>query len=59
MGKSGNLDVEAVFKALKKVNFPADAALSIEYEENENNPVADLQECLTVTSEAARKAAQA
>lgn len=55
LGK-GQLDVEAVFKALKKVEFPADACLAIEYEEHPDNPLADLKECMTIAAEAARKA---
>ncbi|HUY91059.1 MAG TPA: sugar phosphate isomerase/epimerase [Pirellulales bacterium] len=55
LGK-GQLDVEGVFKALKKVEFPADAALAIEYEEHPDNPLADLKECMAVAAEAARKA---
>jgi sugar phosphate isomerase/epimerase len=51
----GQLDVPAVFKALKKVGFPTDGALSIEYEENFQNPVADIQECVAVAADAARK----
>jgi len=55
LGK-GQLDVEGVFKALKKVEFPADAALSIEYEEHPDNPLADLKECMAVATAAAKKA---
>ncbi len=56
LGK-GHLDVVGVFKALKKVNFPADGALSLEYEENPEDPLEDVRECLAVASEAAKKAA--
>ena len=42
LGK-GHLDVVGVFKALKKVNFPADGALSLEYEENPKDPLAEVQ----------------
>jgi len=55
LGK-GQLDVVAVFKALKKVNFPADGALSIEYEENANNPVEDLKQCMQIAKEGAAQA---
>lgn len=55
LGK-GQLDVVGVFKALKKVDFPSDAALAIEYEEHPDNPLADLKECMAVATEAARKA---
>jgi inosose dehydratase len=52
----GLLDVTAVFKALKKVNFPPDACLAVEYEEHADDPVADLKQCLEVTQESAKKA---
>ena len=55
LGK-GHLDVVEVFKALKKVNFPADGALSIEYEEHAENPMPDLRECVAVAREAEKKA---
>lgn len=55
LGK-GQLDVEGVFKALKKVEFPADACLAIEYEEHPDNPLADLKECMAIAAAAARKA---
>ena len=56
LGK-GHLDVVGVFKALRKVNFPKDGCLALEYEENAKNPLADVQECLAVASEGAKKAA--
>jgi sugar phosphate isomerase/epimerase len=55
LGK-GHLDVEGVYKALAKVNFPADGALSLEYEENPRNPVPDVKECIAVAREAEAKA---
>jgi sugar phosphate isomerase/epimerase len=56
LGK-GHLDVVGVFKALRKVNFPADGCLSLEYEENPKDPLADVKECLAVAAEAAQQAA--
>jgi inosose dehydratase len=56
LGK-GHLDVVGVFKALKKVNFPADGCLVLEYEENPKDPLADVKECLAAASEGAMKAA--
>ena len=53
----GHLDVAGVFKALKKVNFPADGCLSLEYEENPKNPLDDVKACLAAASEGAMKAA--
>jgi sugar phosphate isomerase/epimerase len=44
LGK-GHMDVPAVMEALVAVKFPADGALSIEYEENPKDPIADLREC--------------
>ena len=55
LGK-GHLDVAGVFKALKKVGFPADGALSLEYEENAANPIPDIQECLAIAAAGAQKA---
>ena len=51
LGK-GHLDVPAVFAALEQVKFPADGALSLEYEENPKNPLADIRECLDVARSA-------
>jgi inosose dehydratase len=57
LGK-GHLDVVGVFKALKKVKFPADGALSLEYEENPKDPMGEIKECLAIAAEAAQKAAK-
>lgn len=51
LGK-GHLDVPAVMEALVAVGFPADGALSIEYEENPKDPIADLQACVAVARKA-------
>ncbi|MDA7497269.1 sugar phosphate isomerase/epimerase [bacterium] len=53
----GHLDVEGVFRALKKIGFPADGALSLEYEENPNDPIGEIKECLDVAAAAAQKVA--
>jgi inosose dehydratase len=55
LGK-GHLDLVGVYKALKKVSFPADGALSLEYEENAKNPLPDVKECVAVANEARAKA---
>ncbi len=52
----GHLDVLAVYKALLKVNFPADGALSLEYEENAKDPLPDVKACIAVAREAEAKA---
>lgn len=51
----GHLDLAGVFQALKQVGFPADGALSLEYEENPQNPLDDIRQCLAVAREAAAK----
>ena len=48
----GHIDVPAVFAALEQAKFPADGALSIEYEEHPKNPLAEIRACI----EAARAA---
>ena len=58
LGK-GHLDVPGVFKALRKVKFPADGALSLEYEESPNDHpklLADIRECFAIAAEGAQKA---
>ena len=54
----GHLDVVGVFKAMKKVGFPADGALSLEYEENPQDPMDDIRACLNVAAEAAQRVAK-
>ena len=51
LGK-GHLDVAAVFAALIDVGFPADGALSLEYEENPQDPIAEIRECVAVARKA-------
>jgi inosose dehydratase len=48
----GHIDVPAVMAALVAAKFPADGALSIEYEENPKNPLADIRACVQVAQEA-------
>jgi len=54
LGK-GHLNVEEVFDELQLAGFPSNGALSLEYEENEKNPLADIRECVAV-AKAAMKA---
>lgn len=56
LGK-GQMDVVATMKALRRVKFPTDGALSLEYEENPQDPIADVKECLAIAKEADSKAA--
>lgn len=51
----GHLDVEGVFAALAHVKFPADGCLSLEYEENEKDPIDDIRQCLAIARKAAAK----
>ena len=51
LGK-GHLDCLSVFEALDKTGFPADGALSLEYEENPKDPIADIRECYNVAKTA-------
>jgi inosose dehydratase len=48
----GHLNVPAVFAALVRVGFPADGAMSLEYEENPEDPIADIRECVSVAKQA-------
>jgi inosose dehydratase len=54
LGK-GHLNVPAVFSALVETKFPADGALSLEYEENPNNPLEDIRQCVQVAREALKQ----
>lgn len=51
LGK-GHLKVEEVFSELQLAGFPSNGALSLEYEENEKNPLADIRECVAIAKSA-------
>jgi len=53
----GHLDVVGLFKALRQIRFPADGALSLEYEANPMNPIDDMKACLEIAKEAIAKSA--
>jgi sugar phosphate isomerase/epimerase len=53
----GHLDVVGLFKALRQVKFPADGALSLEYEANPANPIDDMKACLAAAKEAIARSA--
>ncbi len=55
LGK-GHLDCVAVVDALLAVDFPADGAFSLEYEENPKDPIADIKECFAIAKSAVAKA---
>lgn len=52
----GHLDLAGVFRALKEVEFPSDACVALEYEENPKNPLDDVKACLAAAAAGARKA---
>lgn len=54
---TGFLDLVALFQTLKKIEFPADGSVSLEYEANPDNPIDDIQQCLVAAEEAIAKAA--
>jgi sugar phosphate isomerase/epimerase len=56
LGK-GQLDVVALFKTLRETNFPANGALSLEYEAHPENPLDNLKACLTVVQDAIARSA--
>jgi inosose dehydratase len=55
LGK-GHLDCQGVVDALLAVDFPANGAFSLEYEENPKDPIADIRECFKVANAAVEKA---
>jgi len=54
LGK-GHLDVPAVMAALVQTGFPKSGALSLEYEENPQNPLDDIRACYAVARDALAK----
>ncbi len=54
LGK-GHLDVVGVFQSLKAVEFPADGAISLEYEENPKDPIDEIRQCVAVARQAMRR----
>jgi inosose dehydratase len=55
LGK-GHLDCQGVVDALLAVDFPANGAFSLEYEENPKDPIAEIKECFAVANAALAKA---
>jgi inosose dehydratase len=53
----GHLDLVGLFKALREIKFPADGALSLEYEANPMNPIDEMKACLEAAKEAIAKSA--
>ena len=55
LGK-GHLDVARVIDALLAVDFPSDGALSLEYEENPKDPLAEIRQCYAIANSAIAQA---
>ena len=51
----GHLNCEAVFDAMIQAKFPADGALSLEYEENPQDPTEDIRKCVATARAALAK----
>jgi sugar phosphate isomerase/epimerase len=51
----GKLDLDAFFGALRAIGFGPEQALSLEYEESPDDPIADVEACLRAASEAAER----
>jgi sugar phosphate isomerase/epimerase len=51
----GKLQLEPCFRTLRGIGFGPEQALSIEYEENPDDPIADVQACVRAASEAAER----
>ena len=52
----GFLDLVEMFRTLREIEFPSDGSVSLEYEANPDNPIDDIQQCLTAAEEAIAKA---
>lgn len=55
----GHLNVDAVMDALVAVDFPADGALSLEYEENPKDPIADIKACFAIAESSIKRVNEA
>lgn len=51
----GHLNCEAVFDAMIQAKFPGDGALSLEYEENPQDPTEDIRKCVATARAALAK----
>ena len=54
----GKLDLDGFFRALRAVDFAPGAALSLEYEEHADDPMAEIEACLRAASESAERVAR-
>ncbi|MGV3486379.1 MAG: sugar phosphate isomerase/epimerase family protein [Planctomycetaceae bacterium] len=51
----GHLDVAGVLMAMQSVGFPANGAMSLEYEENPDNPLEEIRQCVAVAKAAMKQ----
>jgi sugar phosphate isomerase/epimerase len=51
----GFLDLVTMFNTLREIDFPTDGSISLEYEANADNPIDDIQQCLTAAEDAIAK----
>jgi len=51
----GKLDLDGFFRALRAIGFGPEKALSLEYEDHPDDPIADVEACLRAASEAAQR----
>jgi sugar phosphate isomerase/epimerase len=54
----GKLDLDGFFRSLRAVDFAPGNALSLEYEEHPDDPIADIEACLRAASESAERVAR-
>ncbi len=52
---TGHLDLVGLFKGLRETDFPADGAISLEYEAKPENPIEVIRECLEQAKRAIAK----
>jgi sugar phosphate isomerase/epimerase len=53
----GKLDLDGLFRALGAIGFGLGQALSLEYEQSPDDPIADVEACLRAASESAERVA--
>jgi sugar phosphate isomerase/epimerase len=57
LGK-GKLELDACLRTLREIGFGPEQALSIEYEENADDPIADVEACVRAARDAAMRVAR-
>jgi sugar phosphate isomerase/epimerase len=54
----GKLELDACLRTLREIGFGPEQALSIEYEENPDDPIADVEACVRAARDAAARVAR-